>query len=300
MARSSSADIDGFNEALDAYEARAVKIGQPLYLFYAASRRVTAALLSGHFIEAERRIEEAWAFARRSQEPYAEVATRHQEAILAWEQGRLDDIETGLPWFRSWLKECSFDPLEFAVPPAMYAWLLATVGRQEEAREAFDGVVSVGLDRLGGGGGDVVLTWSLLAEVAAELQDKVVAGELYRLLTPYAERTVIAGGAIWSFGAVARFLGLLAATVGRPDKADLHFQVAMRLNERLQARPALARAEWDCGRMLLGDDSVTARDRAARLIGGAGTAARDLGMAGLVSTTESALRRHGLRSNPEG
>ena len=48
-------------------------------------------------------------------------------------------------------------------------------------------------------------------EVCAFLRDVPRAATLYRLLLPYAQRSIVAGGYIACFGSAARYLGLLAA-----------------------------------------------------------------------------------------
>ena len=60
-------------------------------------------------------------------------------------------------------------------------------------------------------------------------------------------------------GSVSRYLGLLATALERWDDAAGHFEEALALNERMGARPWLARTEDDYARMLLvrgrpGDD----------------------------------------------
>ena len=54
-----------------------------------------------------------------------------------------------------------------------------------------------------------------------------------------------------SRGSVARYVGLLATTTGRWDEAEWHFDEAIALNERIGARPWLARTQDDYARMLL-------------------------------------------------
>ena len=79
----------------------------------------------------------------------------------------------------------------------------------------------------------------LLAEVACALGDDGRAATLYGRLLPYEDRVAISCQEL-SLGAVARYLGLLAATLGRDADAELHFVQALELNARLGARPWLA------------------------------------------------------------
>jgi hypothetical protein len=66
------------------------------------------------------------------------------------------------------------------------------------------------------------------------------AALVYEPLLPYADRMAISCPEI-STGPVSRYLGVLAATCGRPEKARLHLQHAVEVSERGRARPALER-----------------------------------------------------------
>jgi hypothetical protein len=72
---------------------------------------------------------------------------------------------------------------------------------------------------------------------------------LYELLLPYAERIAISYPEV-STGAVARNLGVLAASIGRRDDARRHFADAIALHRRIGARTWLARTERDAARWL--------------------------------------------------
>ena len=72
---------------------------------------------------------------------------------------------------------------------------------------------------------------------------------LYELLAPYADRIAISYPEV-STGAVARNLGVLAASIGRGDEARRHFAAAIALHRRIGARTWLARTERDAARLL--------------------------------------------------
>jgi hypothetical protein len=52
-------------------------------------------------------------------------------------------------------------------------------------------------------------------------------------------------------GSVSRGLGILAATMARWSEAVEHFEVALRMNAELGARPWFAHAQYDYARALL-------------------------------------------------
>src|SRR5581483_4477098 len=183
------------------------------------------------------------AIGRQIQDPDAEMLFGIQLFMLHREQGRLREIEDTVRGLVA-----RYD----AIPAARcrLAYLYAELGREHAARAELDRLAS----------GDFAdlprdLTWlgsaTLLAETCAMLRDRRRAELLYALLLPYAERTVVMDHAIACGGAVSRSLGLLAAVVGRRAEADRHFQHALRLHERLGARPLLARTRYEHARMLL-------------------------------------------------
>src|SRR5205814_632913 len=56
---------------------------------------------------------------------------------------------------------------------------------------------------------------SLLAAVAAELNDRASAARLYDLLLPYADRLGSVGAGLACWGSISSYLGLLASALGR-------------------------------------------------------------------------------------
>ncbi len=84
-------------------------------------------------------------------------------------------------------------------------------------------------------------TLGQIGKVAVLLDDAEVSIQVYELFVPFARQYSGDGsGGIWSDGAVARFLGDLACTVGRHDAALAHYRDALRLNARIGARPYVA------------------------------------------------------------
>lgn len=85
---------------------------------------------------------------------------------------------------------------------------------------------------------------SLASEACALLRDSSAAATLYEQLAPFAGRHVIGHGE-GSVGAVDRYLGLLAATLGRLDDAERHLSVAIEVNEGMGAKPWTALSQHD-------------------------------------------------------
>jgi tetratricopeptide (TPR) repeat protein len=118
---------------------------------------------------------------------------------------------------------------------------------------------------------------SLLAETSALTCDADSAAVLYPLLLPWACFNV-ADYAEAIRGAVSRYLGLLATTLGRSDEADAHFRHALAMNEQLGLRPWLAYTQDDYARMLLARGRADDRPRARQLLDQALATCHELGI----------------------
>ena len=112
--------------------------------------------------------------------------------------------------------------------------------------------------------------------------DRPRAEVLLDQLAPYATQVAVAYPEI-SIGSVARYLGLLASTLGRWDVAERYFEDALAMNERIGARPWLAQTEEDYALMLLARDHERDRARAAELLRQALDSYRELGMTSSAS-----------------
>jgi hypothetical protein len=113
----------------------------------------------------------------------------------------------------------------------------------------------------------------------------------FRLLGPlqaYADRIVVSYPEI-STGAVARSLGLLATTLGRPEAAERHFARAVETNARVGAPPWVALSEEDRGRMLRARGAPGDRDAARSALERAVAEYAALGMAGHADRARRAL-----------
>ena len=149
----------------------------------------------------------------------------------------------------------------------------------------------------------------LLAEVCARLDVRAYAEKLYDLALPYAGLNIMTSGGWVSVGAGARYLGLLAALLGRWEAARAHFEAALALNTAMGARPWLARTQHDYAAMLLtgngqratGNGGRAARDleHARALLAEALATARDLGMSPLaarITTLQDTAPHSALRT----
>ena len=84
---------------------------------------------------------------------------------------------------------------------------------------------------------------------------------------------------------MARYLGLLAETLGRRDDAVRHHEDALKTNTRAQAPPWIARSRHELARALLARCNTEDEQRAIDLLRRAEHEARTLGMRSLKAQT---------------
>jgi len=123
---------------------------------------------------------------------------------------------------------------------------------------------------------------ALAAEACALLADERPAQRLYQLLLPRDGLCVLGGRGVYFRGAVARYLGLLATTLGRCDHAVRHHEEGLATNTRAQAPPWIARSLLDLARALLARGYPNDQHRVDELLQQCESLARNMGMRSLL------------------
>ena len=259
------------------------RLGQPFYRSWVAGLHPMRALMQGRFSDAERLAREALAAAESAANWNGITASRVQ---LAWcwkdigcGADRAAEVE------RFVRDEVLTRPLSggaAAVWHGNLALFMAEAGLDARAREYLDRVADCD---------DTELTRNvdgrsgaaLAAEACALLADERLAPRFYELLLPRDGLCILGGRGVYFRGAVARYLGLLAATLGRADDAVRHLEDALRTNTRAQAPPWIARSLFELGRALLARGRPGDELRAVELLERAEPLARDLGMRSLTT-----------------
>ena len=100
---------------------------------------------------------------------------------------------------------------------------------------------------------------------------------LYELLLPYGSLNAV-GVPELVLDSTSRPLGILATLQGRFEDAARHFEAALRMNERMGARPWIAHTQEDHARMLRRRNGERDRERAEKLLSRAHATYDDLGM----------------------
>jgi tetratricopeptide (TPR) repeat protein len=273
---------------------------QPFQHFGVCTARFGRALAGARFAEAREWIDRGRKIAERL-DPLTSTIDVLLEFLVARDCGSdllptemagpdLSDALRALPldrlgWSAS-LAEASEQNVREAIR-AISPWMLPLIGalmghakmqlgRSAEARSE---LASMGdLDEVARDGG-WLFTLSFAAEVAASVGDLERAEALYALLEPHAAHNVTHGGLDVYFGSTHHFLGLLAAALGRRERAIEHLETALVQNERIGGRALCVRTQVELGRLLSG----AARTRGRRLLEEGRAAARELGMGSLLT-----------------
>ena len=268
-------DLDAVDAQLDAFEAGADRLRQPLFEWNALMWRAMRALLAGSLSLADQLAAEALAAGG----PVEAVTASQYYAIqllgIRRDQGRMGELEQAA---RKLVEE---NPGRPAWRVAL-ATMLCEEGRLAEAREEFARLAAGDFDDIPKDL-DWIIAMTLLSDVCADLDDGARAALLYARLEPYADANVVIGLAAVCLGSAASFLGKLAATMGDAALAERHFERALVVNERLRAPACLARTQVDYARAL-----GMGSPRAAELLAAAERTAADLGL-GAVARKVAAL-----------
>jgi DNA-binding CsgD family transcriptional regulator len=254
--------------------ANDVGVGRmPHHEYYVMNLDIMLRLMRGEWQGLEERIEKALA--------HAEKLWRGAEGVYGVQMFALNRELGRLPGLAPLLERMAGNQEPNVWPPG-YMLMCCEAGLDDSARRAFDAMAESNFSTLAAD--DLWLASTVFcAETCVHLGDADRAPVLYQLLRPYAEQVASHPNGI-CFGAVATYLGMLAALNGDREAACAHYESAIETNRRLHAWPALARTQVYFSRALL--DSEVAEDRAAgrKLLGEAEQLAERFALAGLTAT----------------
>jgi tetratricopeptide (TPR) repeat protein len=260
--------------------ARAEQLGDPLLLFFAASRRCAFSASAGDIREMDRCLEIMDTLAEQLNQPtlhWLNTLEHATAAVIAGDTDRAEQLATdalqigtdgGEPdaasIFGAQLLTVSFQrgtmgglvPLieqvaadnPGAAPTAIsvIAAAHAEADRLDEARRQLEYFASKGFEL------PIDMIWingmTMYAEAAIECRDAEYAQPLFDRLTPYAHR--LSYNPATAEGPVGHFLGGLAAVLGRYDEADTYFTKAAAFSNRMGAKFFAARTNLLWAKML--------------------------------------------------
>jgi hypothetical protein len=258
---------------LDGVIKLARELRQPAQLWLTWSSRTLLALLEGDYAFAE----ESMAHELEPGHPTTPIqddvsSARMHRYLLRREQDRGAEEESSV---RASVDEFPWYPLH----RGSLACLLADAGRREEARAIFD-ELAVDAFRALYPDSEWLLGMALASQACAALEDAQAAAILYPQLLPFEGGHAI-GQAEGSLGAVDRYLGMLAATLGNNADAERHLEAGIAVNEKLGAWPWVAHTQADLAQLLRRRGAQSDLQRATDLERRALHTARRLGMTAL-------------------
>jgi DNA-binding CsgD family transcriptional regulator/tetratricopeptide (TPR) repeat protein len=229
---------------------------------------------------ADGRLEEAEAMARRSYEAGQLLTGRDASGTygiqmfgLRREQGRLAEVAPVMRILIAGNREHgSWRP--------GFVSLLAELGMETEARRGLAQIIREGLEPFRTSTSLRLASLTYITDACSALGDETAAALVYPELEPLAGTNLMVAQCVACYGAVDRYLGMLATTLGAWDRAARHFEDAIALNRAMGASTWLAHAEYEYARMLLARGNQEP-GRVAALLGEADRHAEEIGLSAL-------------------
>ena len=226
--------------------------------------RATLALLDGRFGEVEALASASLSLVSAHIDPWA-----IQMCKLALEEGRAAAFEDEAV------------RVSAAVPGntillSMVAFMHSERGRHEDALRIVAELEADDFRRVLRG--LTTTAFAYVTEVVVALEEADRMAKVYELFRPYSGLACVSGVGAHCPGAVDRYLGQLASTLGRWDEAEGHYRAALHLESGLRAPPLLARTQYCFGRMLVERNRAGDADQARALVKVAVETAGRLGM----------------------
>ena len=250
--------LDAAREEIAAVRVIAERTAQPFPLHVAEHTSSAIALCEGRLADAEAAAWRAHEWSRLLSGRDASGVHGIQMFGLRREQGRLGEL-AGVVRLLSARDQAQWSP--------GLAVLLCEVGEVGEARRVLARVAVKGLDAYRASLWVASLTY--LTDAVALAGDATLAEPLYEELSPLAGGNIVIGHVVACYGAADRYLGKLAATLGRREAAADHFERALALNRRMGADTWLAHTAYEYGNLLgaKGADLLAQASALARRIG---------------------------------
>jgi tetratricopeptide (TPR) repeat protein len=226
------------------------ELRQPVQVWQVWTEWTMLDLAAGRLAGADKRLREASAPGERALPEAAVPVHRLQRYTLCDFRGGLDEVEPDI-------RDLVASYPQRTVFRCVLAHLHARLGRAPQSRRLLDEIAP---DRFAALPFDQewLFAMSFLAEASA-LSAGHRAAVLYELLAPWAAHNAADQGE-GIRGSVARYAGLLAASMERWDEAAEHFEAALAANARMGTRPWLARTQEDYAAILGERDPVRAQE----------------------------------------
>ena len=224
VAQLEQGDMAGFDRTVEEFEIVADRIRQPLYDWYVPLWRAMRRAMAGDTARARQLVDQA--------EAIGTVAGSHNTVLLVHTLRTFLAVDTG---DREGMILPDLDAVGGMIEPwvvILRGYAAAAQGDMATARRAADELP--GVLPLLPEDSEYLPTVAQASRLVAWIGGHPVAATLYELLLPHRQRFVVEGIGAYVHGSVERFLGLLAAAVGRPESAA-HFATARAAHQRFGA-----------------------------------------------------------------
>ena len=271
-ARLELTDIAGFEADVAALEQVGAELRSWFCTALAAEWKALRAMMCGRFADAQVHADEVMEHGGREQN-FVNVWTT-QMFFLYRELGRLSDIYP--------VAKPAIDANPGIVAfTAGLALMQLELGMVDEATAVYEDIAA-GEFAVVPRDGTWTACMTVLTEVCVALGDAGRARVLYDLFLPRRGSLAVWVWGVACAGAVDRYLGMLAATMGDAALAAEHFEAALAHEDGIGARPLVARTRYWFGRLLVESTETDLRDRGRLLLEESRRSADELGMAALA------------------
>jgi len=251
-------EIAELDQKIDSFTRLAQANRDPHALWYADLFQLVRATMDGQRRHAEQHALAVLEQGQRIRDVNALQAFSAHLVLRSWEDARAEtviekvaEMTDAFPALAGWRAALAFTYLELE---------RRADARREFERLAIHDFTDIRWNEAG------AVAFCLLAEVCAQLGDRHRAARLYQILLPASSNYVVIGFASAFWGSIARFLGLLAGTLGRFDDAASHFEHALLQDGRVGAQKFVAQTQYDYARLLLHRGGAGDRERAEALL----------------------------------
>lgn len=235
--------VDAAERAAAEAQSIATEIGRPMMLWHIRYLRSTLTLVRGDLVGAEELAESALRVAVESGQPDSLLTFGAQLMQVRWHQGRTGE-----------LVDLLVDSVE--EHPDMSALATALAYVQSVAGDRAAGAALLAQLRAGGfrfrEDWNWGITCGLAAQTAHELHDAESARLLIDILAPYRHLILATSGAC--LPAVTHYLGLITATLGRPDEAEALLDDALARHQAMRSPFLTALTELELARLVATHD----------------------------------------------
>jgi class 3 adenylate cyclase/tetratricopeptide (TPR) repeat protein len=237
---SQAGDSEGADRCLEIMGSMAADLGQPSFNWVLTFGRATRAQIAGDPERAEQLATEAFQIGDGGGEPDAALIFGAQMAVISYQRGTMGEL---VPFIEEAAAENPGAPAFVAALALAYA----EGDRHDEARRLLEQFAATGFDLPMNGAWLTAMV--AYGDAAIECRETRFALPLFDRLAPWAGEWSATGGPTVE-GPVSHTLGGLATLLGRYDEADAYFAHSAASSERAQAKFFAARTHLLWGRML--------------------------------------------------